>query len=332
MDKNSKLRPLYIAKILYELTDEDHCLTTPEIISILESEYGITGYRTTIAADIELLTEFGMDIEVIKSSSNMYHMVSRLFDQPELKLLIDAVGASKFITCKKSRELTQKLSSLASRKHSDTLLSHVHIDGRVKPENESAYYIVDAINEAILKKKKISFQYSRTTLGKTRQLRFNGMHYVFSPFDLVWHGDYYYMIGVLDKHTDISCFRVDRISKQPNILEQDSSPIPDEYDPNEVIYKSFRMYSGHTETVELVCDNTLVDAIIDRFGKNVDIIPYDDGTFGVKVNLAANHVFFSWIFGFGGKVSIKAPEGVRNDYREMVKKEYTKLFEKHSDG
>lgn len=325
MDKNSKLRPLYIAKILYELTDEDHCLTTPEIISILESEYGITGYRTTVTSDIELLIEFGMDIEVIKSSSNKYHLVSRLFDQPELKLLIDAVGASKFITSKKSKELIQKLSVLESRVQADNLLKHIHIDGKIKPENESVYYIVDAINEAILRKKKISFQYSRTSIDKTKQLRFNGMHYVFSPFDLVWYGDYYYVIGILDRHTDISCFRVDRISKQPKVLSYDSAPIPERYDPNEIINKSFRMYSGTPETVILVCDNSVVDAIIDKFGKDVEISPHDKMSFEVKANVAVNHVLYSWIFGFGGRVSILAPEYVKTDYNNMVAQEYNRL-------
>ena len=169
MDKSAKLRPLYLGKILYEMTDEDHFLTTPEIIRALKEKYGIEGYRTTVASDIELLIEFGMDIEMIKSSSNMYHLVSREFDLPELKLLIDAVESSKFITEKKSEELVAKLEKLTSHAQAESIKRYLVPEGRIKPGNEHIYYIVDAINDAIKAGKKISFKYFQYDRNKEKR-------------------------------------------------------------------------------------------------------------------------------------------------------------------
>lgn len=168
MDNNAKLRPLYLAKILYELTDEEHCLSTNQLIDILQEKYGITSYRTTIASDIELLKQYGMDIKSVKSQSIMYNLVSREFDLPELKLLIDAV-ASKFITEKKSRELVGKLSKLASNIQADELKRNVMPEGRIKSGNENIYYIVDTVNTEINNKKQISFQYFSFNVRKQKR-------------------------------------------------------------------------------------------------------------------------------------------------------------------
>ena len=169
MDNNAKLRPLYLAKILYELTDEEHCLSTNQLIDILQGKYGIASYRTTIASDIELLKQYGMDIQIVKSQSIMYNLVSREFDLPELKLLIDAVASSKFITEKKSKELVGKLSKLASNIQADELKRNVMPEGRIKSGNENIYYIVDTVNTAINNKKQISFQYFSFNVRKQKR-------------------------------------------------------------------------------------------------------------------------------------------------------------------
>ena len=322
MNKEAKLRPLYIAKILFEMTDEKHCLSTPEIIQILKDKYGIDSYRTTIAADIELLIDFGIEIEMIKSSSNQYHIVSRGFDLPELKLLIDAVESSKFITEKKSQKLVAKLGKLTSRHQAEAIKRNLIPEGRIKPGNEHIYYIVDAINEAINKKKKIAFQYFRYNVRKRQKLRNNGKKYVFSPYYLVWNGDYYYTVGFSDKHNEIVNFRIDRISKRPVILYEDSVPVPDDFNLNEYINTTFRMFNSERQKVELICDNSVIDTIIDRFGKDVKVFANDEKTFHIAVNIAVNHIFFSWIFGFGGLVKIVSPEDVKQKYAEMVKTEY----------
>lgn len=325
MDKKSKLRPLYIARILYDITDEDHYLSTPEIISILKEKYGIEGYRTTITSDIEALIDFGMEIEVVKSSATQYHLISREFDLPEIKLLIDAVESSKFITEKKSKELVSKLGKLASQKQADELKRNLVPEGRIKPDNEYIYYIVDAINEAINAKKKISFQYFEYNVRKQQKPRHNGEVYVFSPYHLVWNGDYYYMIGYSDKHNGIGSFRVDRISKQPKILPEEAVAIPDDFNLSEYINTSFRMYNSEHQEVELICDNSVMDAIIDRFGDDVQTFANDMTSFRAVVNIAVSHVFFSWVFGFGGRVKIKSPEGVRNQYADMIASAYNEF-------
>ena len=325
MDKKSKLRPLYIARILYDMTDEDHYLSTPEIISILKEKYGIEGYRTTITSDIEALIDFGMEIEVVKSSATQYHLISREFDLPEIKLLIDAVESSKFITEKKSKELVSKLGKLASQKQADELKRNLVPEGRIKPDNEYIYYIVDAINEAINAKKKISFQYFEYNVRKQQKPRHNGEVYVFSPYHLVWNGDYYYMIGYSDKHNGIGSFRVDRISKQPKILPNEAVAIPDDFNLSEYINTSFRMYNSEHQEVELICDNSVMDAIIDRFGDDVQTFANDMTSFRAVVIIAVSHVFFSWVFGFGGRVKIKSPEGVRNQYADMIAEAYSEF-------
>ena len=318
MDKSAKLRPLYIGKILFEMTDEDHYLTTPEIIQILKDKYGIEGYRTTVASDIALLIDFGMEIEMIKSSSNQYHLISREFDLPELKLLIDAVESSKFITEKKSEELVSKLGKLTSQAQADAIKRNLVPEGRIKPGNEYIYYIVDAINDAINSKKKISFQYFQYNAKKKQKPKHNGEVYKFSPYYLVWNGDYYYMIGYSDKHQEIGSFRVDRISKQPTILSENAVLVPDDFDLNDYINTSFRMYSTKRQKVELICDNTVMDAIIDKFGEDVQTYAYDLKSFKAEVNIAVSHVFYSWVFGFGGRVKINAPEDVKSEYAEMI--------------
>ena len=327
MDNKSRLRPLYIARILYDLTDEEHFLSTPEIISILKEKYGIDGYRTTITADIEALIEFGIEIEAVKSSAIQYHLISREFDIPEIKLLIDAVESSKFITEKKSNELVEKLCKLASGTQADVLKRNLVPEGRIKPDNEYIYYIVDAINEAINSKKKIAFQYFEYNVRKQQKPRHNGEVYTFSPYHLVWNGDYYYMIGYSDKHNSITNFRVDRISKQPQIMPDDAVTEPDDFNLSEYINTSFRMYNSDHQEVELICDNSVMDAIIDRFGEDVQTYANDMTSFRAVVNIAVSHVFFSWVFGFGGKVKIKSPEGVRELYADMVKSAYNEICE-----
>lgn len=319
MDNNAKLRPLYLAKILYELTDEEHCLSTNQLIDILQEKYGITSYRTTIASDIELLKQYGMDIKSVKSQSIMYNLVSREFDLPELKLLIDAVASSKFITEKKSKELVGKLSKLASNIQADELKRNVMPEGRIKSGNENIYYIVDTVNTAINNKKQISFQYFSFNVRKQKKAKHNGELYVFSPYYLIWNGDYYYTVGYSEKHNGIGSFRLDRIIKTPTILEKEAIKMPTDFNINKYINTSFRMYNSKTESVELICDNSVMDAIIDRFGEDVQTYANDMQTFRAMVDVSVNHVFYGWVFGFAGKVRIKGPETVKNQYSDMMR-------------
>lgn len=319
MDTNAKLRPFYIAKILYERTDEDHLLSTSEIENILYEEYGMETYRKTIKSDIKILQQFGLDIEVIRASQNKYHMLTRTFSIPELKLLASAVESSKFITAKKSKELAEKLGCLAGKHQAEVLKRNIDVEGRIKPENEQVYYIVDAINDAITQRKKISFHYFKYNENKEKELKNGGNPYLFSPYKLIWNGDYYYMIGYSDKHNGIGLFRVDRILKAPDMLGVDAVPAPPDFDINHYLNTMFRMYDGKRSKVKLLCDNSVIDSIIDKFGEAVEIRKETKTTSVVTVELVISHVFFSWIFGFEGKVSIKSPKKVKEQYADMLR-------------
>ena len=279
MDNTAKLRPFYIAKILHERTDEEHTLSTTQIIEILESEYGISSHRQTIKTDIEMLRQFGFEIEEIKSTQNRYNMFARTFDTPELKLLIDAVESSKFITSSKSRELVEKISSLTSEHVAAALKRNVSCEGRIKPGNEKVYIILDTINDAINKNKKISFQYFQYNVKKEKKLKHNGKPYVITPLHLVWNGDCYYMVGVYDYQQRLGSFRVDRIAKQPLILDEDGTPAPEDFNIDQYINTTFRMYNSEHEEVELICDNDVMDAIVDRFGEDVTTYANDMTSF-----------------------------------------------------
>ena len=325
MDNEAKLRPLYLAKILYEQTDEEHFLTTAQLIQILEEQYGIRSHRQTIKTEIELLRQFGLEIEEVKSTQNRYNLFGRKFDAPELKLLIDAVESSKFITAGKSKELVEKLSSLASNHVAVSLKRNVSCEGRIKPGNERIYFIIDAINEAINANKKISFQYFKYNVRKEKKLKRDGESYVITPLHLVWNGDCYYMVGVYDYKQRLGSFRVDRIAKCPTILQEDGTSAPEGFNIDEYINTTFHMFNSQHEEVELICDNEVMDSIIDRFGEDVTTYAYNMTAFRAVVNIAVSHVFYSWVFGFGGKVKIKGPDHVKEKYAEMLRDAVTGL-------
>ena len=226
MDIDSKIRPLYLLQILKENTDEDHVLTTAQLCRMLEDEYGITTFRTTINSDIGVLQKAGFSIQVTRSTQNLYNYIEREFDIPEIKLLLDAIMSSKTITKGKSDQLAAKLSSLAGPYKAKELKRNLVVDGRIKNENEHIYIIIDAINDAINQKRKISFQKTEYNVRKERVLHNHGETYVFSPYSLVWDGDFYYVVGFSEKYKSIGSHRVDRIYKRPEVLDETSIPTP----------------------------------------------------------------------------------------------------------
>lgn len=318
MDIKAKLRPFYVAKMLYEQTDEDHYLTIVQIMEQLERDYAISTSRGTVSDDIKALQALGVEIEVESSTQNRYYMIGRRFDLPELKTLIDAVESARFIPKEKSAALVKKLGSLASLNDADKLVRNVDVENRIKTENEKVYYIMEALNNAINLQKKVSFQYFTYNVRKEQKLRHNGEIYVFSPYKLIWNGDYYYVVGYSEKHDCVVSFRVDRIVSAPQMLSENAHEPPKDFDLNLYLNSMFRMYNGERREIELVCKNELMDAIIDKFGKDVTVLANDMRSFRVVVNTAVGPVFYSWVFGFGGDVSIKAPTDVKEEFANMV--------------
>ncbi len=319
MDVKARLRPFYVAKMLYEQTDEDHFLTIAQIIDQLEKDYGISTTRGTVGDDIRVLQGFGFEIEVEQSTQKRIYLIGRTFDLPELKTLIDAIESARFIPKKKSADLVKKIASLSSKHTSEDLVRNVDVENRLKTDNQKVLYIMDALNEAINKKKKVSFQYFSYNANKKQEIKNGGFTYIFSPYKLIWNGDYYYAVGFSEKHKSVGSFRVDRIVKRPIILEEDAARRPDGFNLNVYLNSMFRMYNGERKQVELICDNDLMDAIIDKFGKEVTVFPYDPTSFRIIANTSIGPVFYSWIFGFCRRVSILSPDDVKEEYAKMVR-------------
>ena len=266
------------------------------------------------------LQEFGMDIVTIHSTQSKYFVASRKFELPELKLLIDAVESSKFITKKKSETLIEKIHTMTSPGQVAKLKRNNYVVNRIKPDNEQIYYIIDAINDAINAGKQISFQYYDYTGLKKKVLKNKGEVYKLSPYKLLWCGDYYYVLGYSEKKSKVINFRVDRIASKPEILDKDIIPMPDDFDIENYTKEVFFMFSGEKVLVDLRCDNSLMKTMVDRFGEDVTTLAYDMTSFRVQTEVSASPTFFGWVFGFNGKVQILAPESVKEQYRQMIAK------------
>ena len=318
MDKELKLRLLYLAKIIYDCTDENHFLTTSQLIKKLETDYGISSHRTTIAADIAVLKQFGMDIQITKSSQNQYNLVSREFDDAELKTLIDAVETARFISKSKSKILADKLACLAGKNKAADFRRNVSVERRIKTDNEMIFIVSDTVNEAINKRRKIVFYYFEYTVNKEKRLRHGGYKYVVSPYKLVWNGEFYYLVGYCEKHNAVSSFRIDRIASQPEISEESALPLPENFDLDKHLNTMFHMFSAKREIVTLRCDNSVIGSILDKFGINTQILNKTETTFDINVEVAITNIFFCWVFGFGGKVKIKSPENVKEKFKNML--------------
>ena len=323
MDTNDKLRPFLIAEILKGRTDEEHSLTTAQICQILKEEYGLETFRTTVKADVELLQRAGMSIQVIRSSQNHYSFVDRAFDTAEVKILIDAVQSAKFINQARSNQLSAKLYQLAGPFEGQKLKRNLIVDGRYKGVGEQILRTIDQINEAINSGCKLRFQMMEYSAEKEQVLHNDGEYYVFSPYSLVWDGDFYYMVGWSEKYRSIGSHRVDRM-KVPEVLKDPAEPMPFGFNINTYINTMFRMYDAPRADVELLVEDGLMDAMIDRFGRFVDTEGYEPGRFKLKATVSVGTPFFSWVFGFGGRVRILTPDWVQEEYVKRLKAAWPK--------
>jgi len=316
---NQKLKLLYIAKILNEKTDEEHPITTKELIEELE-KYEIRAERKSIYDDMEQLQQFGYDIVSSKSkSAGGYYLASREFELPELKLLVDAVQSSKFITIKKSKELIRKLESFANIYDGKQLQRQVFVSNRVKTENEKIYYNVDEIHRGIQLNKKISFQYFEWNIGKKMQFRKEGDRYQVSPWALIWRDENYYLVAFDENDSKIKHYRVDKMN-EISLEEESRNGLEhfEQFNIAEYANRTFGMYGGREEIVTLQFTNRLVGVVLDRFGKEVDIRKRDEEHFLVRVKVALSGQFYGWITGIGPEAKIIAPNSVVEEYKEYL--------------
>ena len=304
---NQKFKLYRLAQIMLEQTDDEHYITMPEIKEAL-ARYDITADRKSIYADLRDLEVLGIEVEGEPVGKGYhYHVVSRPFELPELKLLVDAIQSSKFITEKKTNALIRKLEKQVSRYEAMKLQRQVFVSGRIKTMNESIYYTVDAIHNAISENKKIRFQYYQWNVKKEMELRRDGAWYHISPWGLSWDDD----------AGEIRHYRVDkmlhiRMSDEPREGKEHFRKL----DMADYSKKSFGMFGGKEQKVKLLVDNSLAGVIIDRFGKEVMMIPADPEHFTVNVTVMVSSVFLGWVFSLGERVKILGPEEVVEKMRE----------------
>ena len=309
-------RTLLIFKYLWETTDESHPASLADISAFLK-RHEITADPRTLRKDIEQLTEFGVDIVKDRRVQNLYHVATRQLEAPEVKLLIDAVQSARFITPRKSKALVKRLSSFVAPGDTALLKRHLYIDSRSKATNESIYLNVDRIQTAITERKKISFCYFDYSPSKERVLRHGGQVYSVSPFAMLWNNDTYYLVGFHDYRQQVAKFRVDRIV-QMEVTDETAVKKPKGFDVSEFFTQEFSMLNGKTCRITLLCESTLMNSIIDRFGEDVSTQVVDESHFSVEVTVNLSSNFYGWVFASGGKMKITAPQEAADGFQRML--------------
>ena len=316
--QNQKLKILCLMDILLKRTDEKHIMSATDLCSALK-EYGISAERKSIYNDINALIDYGMDIIQKKGANPGYYVASRDFEMAELKLLVDAVQSSKFITSKKSQELITKLEGLTSKYEAQQLQRDVFIYNRPKAGNETIYYNVDEIHNAIHSNSKIAFNYAEWTVKKELKLKKDGAEYKVSPWALTWDDENYYLIAYDEQDEKIKHYRVDKMQSARVVDEERIGRESfTDFDLAAFAKKTFAMYGGREETVTIVCPNRLAGVMIDRFGQGVIMIPEDKDNFYIKSLVVVSPQFFGWLTGLGSDVKITGPESVKEEYRQYL--------------
>ena len=314
--ERQKLKLLYLAEWLRRDTDEEHGLTAAELLQRLEGE-DIRAERKSIYDDIRILTEYGMDIVNARGPQGGYRLVHREFELPELKLLVDAVQSSKFLSERKSRALIRKLESLTSRWEAQRLQRQVYAVGRVKSKNENIYYSIDTIHTAISSDKQIAFRYVEWTMEKSPRYRRGGAIYERSPYALVWDDENYYLVAY--DHTasppDIRHYRVDRMENL-RILDtpREGREVFEGMDLAQYAQHTFGMFGGEAREIELRFAARLAGVVLDRFGKETIFLPGEDDTFRVYVRAVVSPQFMGWLAGFGPEAKLMGPPEVQEEY------------------
>ncbi len=320
---NSKLKLSYLTKIMLEQTDEEHGLTLPQIIEELE-RYDVTAERKSIYADFaDMRDKLGIDIIQQKVGRETYYYVgARDFEVAEIKLLIDAIQSSKFITEKKSNELIKKIKGLVSKHQAAQLQRQVYVHGRIKTMNESIYYNVDTLHAAIAKNSKIKFRYCGWYTNKKLVPLHNGDFFVVSPWALTWDDEYYYLVAYDQLSESIKHYRVDKMV-QISVLEEkrDGKAFFDSFDMAVYSKVNFGMYHGEIKKVHISFPNYMVGVFIDRFGKDIAIHPAEgENRSRIAVDIAVSKQFFGWLASLGRWVKIEGPEDVVAEMKEFAEK------------
>lgn len=315
---NQKLKLLYLVRFLMQFSDEEHPVSIAQIIEEL-AKNNIPAERKSIYDDIEALRLFGLDIIQVKGKNGGYYIGERDFEIPELKLLVDSIQSSKFVTQDKTYKLIKKLESLASVYDGQLLQRQVFVTNRVKSMNESIYYTVDVISDAITQNRKIRYKYFEYTVDKTRRYRHDGNFYEVSPFALIWDDENYYMLAWDSQAKQMRHYRVDKMEKVTlTESEREGTDEFEKVDMSAYTKTVFGMFGGEEQKVKLRFANHLVGAVLDRFGRDTIIIKDGDEHFTFTVNVVVSQQFLAWVFGFGNEAEILSPNEVRKEMKNQA--------------
>ncbi len=309
--ENQKLKMLYLQRILAEETDTEHGLTAQEILRKLDA-CGVTADRRTLYKDLEELDRYGLEVLRQQDGRQVtYHLATRSFELPELKLLVDSVQSARFITEKKSRQLIRKLESLASVYEARYLHRQVLISGRIKTMNESIYYNVDFLHDAISRGRQIRFHYYRWNVRKQMELRRDGAWYQVSPWCLMWDNENYYLVAYDAGDRKIKHYRVDKMVHLSVLeLPREGKEAFREFDAAQYTRQLFGMFGGEVMRVSFEGKNEIVGILFDRFGREIPVIPLDGERFSVTLEIAVSPNFLGWVFSMGERLRITGPEAL----------------------
>ena len=316
---NQKLKLLYLSKILLEQTDEEHPLTIQELIHQL-GQYDISAERKSIYDDLDALSRFGLDVQCRRGHSAGWFIGTREFELPELKLLVDAVQSSRFITRKKSGVLIRKLEHLASVHQAQQLQRQVFVSGRIKVMNESIYYNVDKLHTAIAAKRAITFKYFDYNMYRQKVFRRDGARYTVSPYGLIWNSDNYYLVAYDGDHREMRHYRVDKMTEisVTNLPQEGADDYPS-FDIAAYGQKHFGMYSGEEMTVTLRAKSSMASVVLDRFGFDIILVPDGTDFFTVSLTLVLSPQFFGWLFALEPDVTLVAPSRAVEAYQRKLR-------------
>lgn len=315
---NQKLKLLYLYQILTQRSDENHPFTVQELIAEL-ARHDIKAERKSIYDDLEALRTFGLDVQNRKGSSPGWFVGRREFELPELKLLVDAVQSSRFITKKKSDTLIRKLEHLASTHQAQQLQRQVYVSQRIKVMNESIYYNVDKLHCAIAARRTITFRYFDYDMHKEKVYRREGSRYHVSPYGLIWNNENYYLVAYDSTHQQMRHYRVDKMAEIiVTCLSREGEERFPNFDLAAYGQKHFGMFSGEEVTVTLRCRSHMAGVVLDRFGRDVILVPQDEDHFTVTLPVVLSPQFFGWLFGLEDNVTLTAPGWAVDAYREKL--------------
>lgn len=317
-----KIKLLALYDFLCRETDENNPLSTAEIIERLKFD-GIAVERKALINDIKVLNEWGYEVQSFKKKSFYYYVGYRKFDTAELRVLMDAVQAARFINENKTVELCEKIAELAGKNNAEILNKTVVYNNTVKHDNKNLFYTVDVISRAIDQKIKISFEYFNYDVNKKKVYRKERARYIVNPLALVLSGNNYYLVCYNDKYKNLSNYRIDRIENAA--MENDKiTPVKEfeNFSVNEYCKQTFSMFMGELLTVELEADNDMIDEILDRFGKDVDVTYKQKSYFRIKVAVRVSPPFFAWIVQFQGRIKIKSPQSVKDELNKFISNTY----------